>query len=183
MILFHKVIEILYLTDLDVRLMFAIVAVNRSLVGTTLVDRDLLRRAVPVDGFAEKSQCSLAIALGGQQKIHRGTGFVDRAIQILPTAFDLHVGLVHPPAGTHRLLAGAKFRLQQWDIFDHPTIELRIPLILINQNPGSSAFLVQPAKAVVQLAFDIKGEFEEAAHIVFRIRFIPTEPENNKSYQ
>ena len=48
---------------------------------------------------------------------------------------------------------------------------------------GSSAFLVQPAKAVVQLAFDIKGEFEEAAHIVFRIRFIPTEPENNKSYQ
>jgi hypothetical protein len=43
MVLFNEVVEVFALTDLDARLSFGIVACDRRCVGTTLVDRDLLR--------------------------------------------------------------------------------------------------------------------------------------------
>ena len=52
MILFDDVVEVFDLTDLDARLSFGIVAVDRRCVGTALVDRGLLRRAIPLDRLA-----------------------------------------------------------------------------------------------------------------------------------
>jgi hypothetical protein len=52
MILFDDVVEVFDLTGLDARLSFGIVAFDRRCVGTTLVDRDLLRRSIPPDRLA-----------------------------------------------------------------------------------------------------------------------------------
>jgi hypothetical protein len=52
MILFDDVVELFDLTDLDARLSFGIVAFDRRRVGTALVNRDLLRRAVLPDCLA-----------------------------------------------------------------------------------------------------------------------------------
>jgi len=74
MILFDNVVKVLDLTDLDAGLSFGIVAFDRRGVGTALVDRDLLRRTIPLDRLAQEPQRRLAIPFGGQQEIDRGTG-------------------------------------------------------------------------------------------------------------
>ena len=68
MILFDDVVEVFDLTDLDARLVFCIVAFDRRGVGTALVDRDLLRCAVPLDCLAQEPQRGLAIPLGVNRK-------------------------------------------------------------------------------------------------------------------
>jgi hypothetical protein len=73
-ILFDDVVEVFDLTDLDANFSFGIVAFDRRRIGAALVDRDLLRRSVPLDYLAQESQRSFAIPFGGQQKIYRSTG-------------------------------------------------------------------------------------------------------------
>ena len=116
MILFDDIVEVFDLTDLDARLSFGVMVFECRRVGTTLVDRDLLRRSVPLDRLVQEPQRGFAISLGGQQKIHRAACLIDGPIQILPGALDPHIGLVHSPAGTCRPLVGPKLLLQQGDI-------------------------------------------------------------------
>ena len=52
---------------------------DRRCVGTAFVDRDLLRRAVPLDCLAQEPQRGFAIPFS-QQKIHRGAGLIDGPI-------------------------------------------------------------------------------------------------------
>jgi hypothetical protein len=66
MIPFGNIIEVFNLTDLDARPSFGIVAFDRRCVGATLVNRDFLRRSVPLHRLAQEPQCSFAISLGGQ---------------------------------------------------------------------------------------------------------------------
>ena len=68
MILFVDVVEVFDLTDLDAHLSFGIMAFDRRCVGTALVDRDLLRRTIPLDRLAQEPSCGFAIPLGGQQE-------------------------------------------------------------------------------------------------------------------
>ena len=65
MILFDDVVEVFNLTDLDGRLSFGIVAFDRRCAGTAFVDRDLLRRAVPLDCLAQEPRRGFAIPFGG----------------------------------------------------------------------------------------------------------------------
>src|SRR5579871_2299590 len=102
MILFDNVVKVLDLTDLDAGLSFGIVPFDRRGVGRTFVDRDLLRRAIPLDRLAQEPTRRLAMSFGGEQEINRGTSLIDGPIQVLPATLDLHIGLIHAPAGTHR---------------------------------------------------------------------------------
>jgi hypothetical protein len=86
MVLFDDVVEVFDLTELDARPAFGIVVFDRRRVGAALVDRDLFRRAVPLDRLAQEPQRGFAIPFGGQQEIRRGPRLVDGPIQILPGA-------------------------------------------------------------------------------------------------
>jgi hypothetical protein len=79
-------VEVFAPVDLDACLNFGIVAFDRRDIGTALVDRDLLGRAVPLDRLAQESQRGFVIPLCGQQEIYRGTGLIDGPIQVLPAA-------------------------------------------------------------------------------------------------
>ena len=57
------------------------------------------------DGLAQETQRRFTIPLGGQQEVHRGADLVDRPIQVLPCAFDPHIGLIQSPAAVHWTLA------------------------------------------------------------------------------
>ncbi len=63
------------------------------------------------------------IPLGRQQDVHRGASLIDGPTQVLPGAFDVHICLVHSPAGTDRAPAGAKLLIQQRDVSNHPAIQ------------------------------------------------------------
>src|ERR1700720_1518095 len=48
--------EILGLTDLDIRVLFGVVAHDRRRVGAALVDRDRPRNTMTIDGLAQEAQ-------------------------------------------------------------------------------------------------------------------------------
>jgi len=66
MVLFHPVIQVLDLTDLDGGARLLLECIQGSRVGAALVDGHLLRQAVLSNGFLEKAPGGLLIAMGGQ---------------------------------------------------------------------------------------------------------------------
>src|SRR5208283_2569550 len=60
------------------------------------------------------------------EEVHRGAGFVHGPIEIFPGASDLHIGLIQPPAGADRPLAGTELTVQLGRVFDDPAIERRM---------------------------------------------------------
>lgn len=60
------------------------------------------------------------IALGPQKEVDGVAALVDRAVQVLPLAADLDVGLVHPPALFDGALALAEHSCQDWQHLDGP---------------------------------------------------------------
>src|SRR5262249_11581805 len=101
----------------DVRALFLVVALNGRFIGVTAVNRDRFGDTMATDRFLQKAQCGLCIAVLREQKVDRLAVFVDGAIQVIPLAFDLDVGLVHPPADPHRTLASMGYLLKvgQWE--------------------------------------------------------------------
>ena len=83
----------------------AVVVLDRRSVGSALVDSDLRRRSALLDGLAQKARSGSAVALRGQQEVHRVTCLVDGSIQILPLAFDADLGLIQTPADSNKSLA------------------------------------------------------------------------------
>ncbi len=51
------------------------------------------------EGFYEEAACGLEIALLAEARVYEIPVAIDRAIEVGPTPMDLHVGLVHVPAG------------------------------------------------------------------------------------
>ena len=68
----------------------------RRNVRAALVDGDLLGHAVQVHGVLEKCPGCGVISLGAQQEVDGVAIAVDRPVQVLPLAAELHAGLVHP---------------------------------------------------------------------------------------
>jgi hypothetical protein len=62
----------------------------------------------------------------GEQKVNGLAVLIHRPIQIAPLAFDLDVGLIHPPTDPHRPLAPMEGFLQQRTVFHHPTLNGRV---------------------------------------------------------
>ncbi len=63
-ILFDDVVEILTLTDLDTFVVVIIVVFDRSCIRTAFADIDEPGFPIPANGFGQKPQCGLLIALG-----------------------------------------------------------------------------------------------------------------------
>ena len=84
MILFDDVVEVFDLTELDARPAFGIVVFDRRRVGAALVDRDLPRNTMTIDGLAQEAQRRLTIPSCRQQEVYRSAGLVDRSIQVVP---------------------------------------------------------------------------------------------------
>jgi len=57
------------------------------------------------DGFLEKPERRRFIPVRREQKVNDLTMFIHRPIEVVLLTFDLDIGLVHPPADSHR--AGA----------------------------------------------------------------------------
>ena len=85
-ILFDDVIEKLYLTQLDVCTGVGLNAVDGSRVGVTLVDADLVRHAVQIDGALQETPRRSEISVRPKQKVDRVAGAVDGPVQVLPLA-------------------------------------------------------------------------------------------------
>src|SRR3954452_13160286 len=69
MVLLDNVIQILALTPLNVSLMAGVVAIDCGGVGTTLVDRDLLGFAVPIDRPPEETASGRLVSAVRQQEV------------------------------------------------------------------------------------------------------------------
>ncbi len=76
MILFHDIIQILGLTDLNGCLLLGVVALDRRLIGAALIDRDLRRCPLIPDRLAQKAQGGRTIPVGCEQKIYCLARFV-----------------------------------------------------------------------------------------------------------
>ena len=61
--------------------------------------------------------------LGGQQKVDRLAFLVHGPIEVLPSAFDLDVSLVHAPAAANRALVFAEHFLKQGHKPDRPAVD------------------------------------------------------------
>jgi hypothetical protein len=123
MVLLDHVIQIFHLADDDVRAVFFVRALDRGFIGLTAVNRDLFGDPMAVDRFLQKLERRLLIPMLGEQKINGLAGFIHRTIEIAPLPFDADVGLIHPPAAPHRLLAVVKRLLQLRAVLDDPTVD------------------------------------------------------------
>ena len=98
-------------------------AINRRLVGATLVHRDFLRNIVGLHGLVKEAHgCSL-VAPGRQQEVDRLAFLVYFAVEIFPDAFDLDIGFVHAPTPAHRAFMFAKDFFKQGKKPDRPAID------------------------------------------------------------
>ncbi|MGF6931146.1 hypothetical protein OKW41_000285 [Paraburkholderia sp. UCT70] len=88
MVLFHDVVEILDLADLDRRLTLGVHGVQPGQIGTTLVDGYGFRHAILIDGLLEVPSGRFLVPPGSQQKVNRVAGLVDGAVQIGPLPLD-----------------------------------------------------------------------------------------------
>jgi hypothetical protein len=85
-VLFEDVVEVSDLTDLDARLSFGIVDFAHRVAPLVSV---VIFSGVPFHLIAmPKNHSGFAIPFGGQQKIHRGAGLIDRPIQVCAGALD-----------------------------------------------------------------------------------------------
>ena len=92
--------------------MFLIVAADGRGIGRAAIDRDLLRHAVAPDRLFQKAQRRRLISVLCEEKVNGLPGLIHGAIEVVPLAFDLDVGLVHTPADPHRPLAPVERRFQ-----------------------------------------------------------------------
>jgi hypothetical protein len=79
-------------------------SIKSGRVGAALVDRDLVRQAMLPNGFPEKAQSGLLVAVGRQQEVNGLAIPVDSTIEVFPLALDLDVGFVCSPALADRAL-------------------------------------------------------------------------------
>jgi hypothetical protein len=142
-VLFDDVVEVLRLAHLDGQTAIGLDAHDGGSVGCALVDRDLVGHAVQVDGAFEERPGRGVISFGAQQEVDSVAVAVDRAVQVLPLAADLHVGLVHPPASTHRTLAPAERSSQHRQHFHRPAMQRGV----IDEDPALGHHLLDVSKA------------------------------------
>src|ERR1017187_4924680 len=99
-VLLDDVVQILDSPQFDVGTGVGLNALDGGRVGAALVDGDLLRHAVQIDGTLEESTRGCAIALGRQQEVDGLSRAIDSAVQVLPVAAHKNVG-VSRPRGFH----------------------------------------------------------------------------------
>jgi hypothetical protein len=69
-------------------------------IGAALINRDLVGRQSIADGFREKAQSGLHIAMSRKSM---AWPLLSGTVEVLPLAIDLDVRLIHPPTLAHHL--------------------------------------------------------------------------------
>ena len=102
--LLDSVVEILLLTQLDVNARVVTNALDAGGVGGALVDGDLFRHAVQVDGAFEELPRVRHVTVSAKQEVDRAAGAVDGPVQVLPLAKSLmYVSSIRQLVPTGRL--------------------------------------------------------------------------------
>ena len=143
MVLLDDVVEVFRLAQHNVDAGVSLDALNGRCVGATLVDGDLLWHVVQVDSLFKKATGRSPIPLGSQQEIHCVTSTVNCAVEILPLASHLDIGLVHPPTLANGVLAPTKNGDQHRQHLDCPAVHCRV----VNKNTTLVHHLLDVAKA------------------------------------
>ena len=123
MVLFDDVVEILRLAHRDDNTTVGLDADDGGLVGPAFVDGDFLGHVVQADSPFEECAGRGMIALGTQQKINGGAVLVYCPVQVLLSARDLDVGLVHAPAPADRPFAPTAYCGQHGQHLDGPPVD------------------------------------------------------------
>jgi hypothetical protein len=121
-VLLDDVVEALDLAKFDGGLMVNVVAHDRCGIGAALVDGDLLGLAMQGDGALQEAAGCGCIWPGREQEIYGIALAIDCALQVLPSASDLEVGLIHPPALAHGTLASAERYGEHRQYLQHPAM-------------------------------------------------------------
>src|SRR5215831_21409175 len=104
----------------------SVIAFDGGFIGVTAVDGHRLGQPVPADRLLQQPERGLCVPVLRQQKVHGLAVLIHGAIEIVPLAFDLHVGLVHAPADPHRTFPAMKRLFQQGTVFHHPALDSRM---------------------------------------------------------
>src|SRR5918996_1465032 len=72
------------------------------------------------DGLTEEGLSSFYVPMLAEVEVDRLTSLVDRAVEVHPFAFDLDIGLIHPPRTPDRLGILAPALLKDRNKADHP---------------------------------------------------------------
>ena len=98
MILLNDVVEILALSDHNLRAILPIVILKSGFICAALIDVGDPRKEIVLDRAREEPARSATITFGGEQEIHGVALLIYRTIQIAILTPDFDVGLVHTPA-------------------------------------------------------------------------------------
>src|SRR5262245_55267819 len=123
MVLLYDIVEVFHLPEADRGAVYLIVAFDGGFIGVTAVDGHLFGETVAADSFLQKPERRLFIAMLGQQKVNGLAVFVHGAVEVVPLAFDLDVGLIHQPAHLPRLFASMERLFQRRTVFDDPALD------------------------------------------------------------
>ncbi len=127
-VLFKNVIQVFDLQDFDEgpfpgELQDHVRCLQTSQIGATLVDDNPIWHAVRVDRLLKEPSGSGQVAALGEQEIKGFAISINGAVKVGPSAFDLDVGLVHPPGLGCRALSGLGCGRDQRRILHHPPVQ------------------------------------------------------------
>lgn len=116
-VLLGEVFEVLGLARLNEQAPVGMDTYARRGVCTALVNADLLGHAMQTDGWLEERASCCVVPPGSQQEAGGTATAVDRPLQVLQLARDLHIGLGHAPA-----MPTGSLRRQPWNQFYRPAM-------------------------------------------------------------
>ena len=85
-VLFDYIIQIFHLTDDNAGAVFLVVALDRGFIRVTAVNGDLLGDPMTADGFLQKPEGRLFIAVLGEQEVNGLALLIYRTVEIAPLA-------------------------------------------------------------------------------------------------
>jgi hypothetical protein len=109
MILLDDVVEILALSDHNVRAVLPVVILDASFVRAALVDVGNTRKEIVLDRARKEPTCGATIAFGSKQEIYGVSLLIYRTIQIAILTVKLDVCFVHAPTSSDRAEAAFTF--------------------------------------------------------------------------
>ena len=93
---------------------------RRPMGSLVTIKRDGARQsALALERPPKKRLGGRDIPLGAEQEVDRLSLLVDRAIEVSPAAFDLHIGLVDAPGGAGSACEAVPPLFEFWDIARH----------------------------------------------------------------
>ena len=114
MVLFHQIIEIFDLADDDggpVLFIVAMAAAFASLPSMVILSGTPWRWIAWV-----RKRSAASVSVLREQKVNGLAGLIYRSVQVPPLAFHSDIGLIHPPAASHRALAAVNAS-SNWELY------------------------------------------------------------------